>query len=331
MTDTSSNLPMCIHCGTRRPADETICPSCNKPWIDVNIRTSTPATAATSPETPAVTPPMAMPPPTSLDDTGEFSFDDWTLPPEAKPSRAKWLIPIVLFFAVAALWSLVFLNRNQSQPPTALDTTTTLVPSTTTTVTPTTVAVATTEPPSTTTTLPPPASPSAIEWEASGTPIATADLVLKASGIGPVDLGSTIAETTGALVASLGPAQDAGLETDSCKGTERYWLGWGSLTVYFDGFDSDAVFVAYRNEDVGRDTSGPAFRTLSGLKLGDTIGTLLATYPSYTVTFELLEGQNVFRLLERSELLLWGPVSSVETSGTVEGIFSPDACPESNS
>ncbi|MCL1598317.1 MAG: hypothetical protein M3094_03975, partial [Actinomycetia bacterium] len=39
MDTTSSQLPICIHCGTPRPADETLCPTCGKPWIDTKVET----------------------------------------------------------------------------------------------------------------------------------------------------------------------------------------------------------------------------------------------------------------------------------------------------
>ena len=35
-----------------------------------------------------------------MDDTGEFDFDDWTLPPEQPRSKAMWIIPILLLIAV---------------------------------------------------------------------------------------------------------------------------------------------------------------------------------------------------------------------------------------
>lgn len=331
MTDTSSELPVCIHCGTSRPADETLCPNCQKPWIDVTIGTA-PAVGASAQVSEVVPPPAPMPPPPgalSADDTGEFGFDDWTLPPEPTQNKSKWLIPIALLVAATALWGVVFL-RSDSTPSTtvaALDTTTPTVLTTTTI----SDVVVTTAPSTTTTptTLPLPAFPKASDWDAAGDPVATADLTLTSSGIGPISLGSSLAQSAGSLAASLGPAQEAGLESSTCAGTERYWLGWGSLTVYFDGFADDATFVAYRVEDVGRDGSGPEFETLSGLKVGDSVETLQATYTFYTVTFELLSGEDIFRLLENSEVLLWGPVTSTESSGTVQGIYSPDSCPSS--
>jgi hypothetical protein len=70
--------------------------------------------------------------------------------------------------------------------------------------------------------------------------------------------------------------------------------------------------------------------TLSGIRLGDTVEVLQSTYGSYTVSFEVIDGKDHFRLLDGGELLLWGPVTSTEAQGTVEGIYSPDPCPSSN-
>ncbi|MFV2001111.1 MAG: hypothetical protein ACC654_12180, partial [Acidimicrobiia bacterium] len=45
MSKTSSHLPVCVHCGTARPADETLCPTCGKPWIDTTIESAAPVVA----------------------------------------------------------------------------------------------------------------------------------------------------------------------------------------------------------------------------------------------------------------------------------------------
>jgi hypothetical protein len=51
---------------------------------------------------------------------------------------------------------------------------------------------------------------------------------------------------------------------------------------------------------------------------------------SYTVSFEVIEGKDFFRLSDGGDLLLWGPVTSTDPQGTIEGIYSPDPCPASN-
>jgi hypothetical protein len=266
------------------------------------------------------------------DDTGEFDFDDWTLPPEPTSSKAKWLIPFVLLVAVVALWILVFVNRGgtgSSDPIAAADTTTTVAP---TTVAPTTQQSTTTLPPTSTTstTTTTVAYPLANEWETVGDPIPASELVLKASGIGPITLGSPIGETAGALVAALGEADIAGLDSELCSSNEWYWIEWGDFRAIFDGYADGATFIAYRFETAGQGTPEPELETLSGIRLGDTVEALQSTYGSYTVSFEVIDGKDHFRLLDGGELLLWGPVTSTEAQGTVEGIYSPDPCPSSN-
>ena len=333
MTNTSSDLPVCIYCGTPRAADETLCPNCGKPWIDVSGDDAAPAGAAAAAVVSATdqTSSVGIPPPppsdsSHPDDTGEFDFDDWTLPPEPNPSRARWLIPLILLVAVVALWTLAFINRGGTATTSsvvAAETTTTLATTTTVTETTTTSEPTTTTSSTTTTTV---AYPPADSWEAFGDPVATTELGLKASGIGPIDIGSPITDSAGALVASLGTAETAGFGSDLCQGSEWYWLDWGDLRGIFDGYSQDATFIAYRYQGEGDDIPDPMLETLSGIRLGDTVEALQSTYVSYTVSFEVIEGKDHFRLSEGGDLLLWGPVSSTEPQGIVEGIYSPDPC-----
>lgn len=272
---------------------------------------------------------IPQPPAREPDDTGEFDFDDWTLPPEPTSSKAKWLIPFVLLVAVIALWILVFVSRGgtESSEPIAAGETTTTVEETTTTQASTTSLPPTTTTSTTTTTV---AYPPANEWETLGDPIPAAELGLKVSGIGPIALGSPIGETAGALLATFGEADNAGFDADLCASHEWYWIEWGDFTAIFDGYAVDATFIAYRYQTAGSGTPDPTLETLSGIRLGDTVEALQSTYGSYTVSFEVIEGKDHFRLLDGGELLLWGPVTSTEAQGTVEGIYSPDPCPPSS-
>ena len=110
-----------------------------------------------------------------------------------------------------------------------------------------------------------------------------------------------------------------------CGPEEGYWLQWGELQATFDGFEAGSVFVSYRYEDVGLETS-LGLATLSGLSLGDTVATLKQIYSGFTIAFEVIDGRDHFRLLDGAELLLWGPVSSTNDDGLVEGIYSPSPC-----
>lgn len=333
MTNTSSNLPVCIHCGTARPADEKLCPTCGKPWIDVSVddaKAVAGATAAAAPataEATSVPTPAASPPP--IEDTEEFGFDEWTLPPDPKRSKVWWLIPVVLFVGLVALWMGVFIDRDGGTAssaivavvvPEPLSTTTTSA--TTTTDTPTTTLSTTT----TTTIWYPPAD----SWNAVGDPIPVEELGLGADGIGPIDIGDPITDSAGALVASLGPAQSAGIDSAACPDSEWYWLQWGDLRGIFDGYTQSSKFIAYRYEGEGNDAPDPMLETLSGVRLGDSVEQLQDIYDSYTVSFEVIEGKDYFRLLDGGDLLLWGPVTSTQPDGTTEGIYSPDPCSSSN-
>jgi hypothetical protein len=64
------------------------------------------------------------------------------------------------------------------------------------------------------------------------------------------------------------------------------------------------------------------------LELGDTIERLDAIYLQSGLALEELDGTPTFMLLRSSDstTLLWGPVSGLDTSDVVRGIYSPRAC-----
>ncbi|MCL1595403.1 MAG: hypothetical protein M3132_13720 [Actinomycetia bacterium] len=389
MSKTSSRLPVCVHCGTARPADETLCPTCGKPWIDTTITSEIPTEAPevgtadddatgeipivppvplltddaasevdtspsdlSDPETDEGNPddtedttedltvdddsqvteeieeiapiPIVAPPPTIAGKTDNFAFDDWT--EETADSRRVmvWVVPILIAAVAAAVWLFIFLDGDSSPIPT------TVVAS------PTTVAPTSTVPDSTTstdastptTTIPAPVAPPPDAWPPKGDALDAAELPLKASGIGPLDLGMPIADVAGVLTASFGTANATGTD-DVCKPEESYWLQWGDLRAIFDGHDPDATFVSFRNETTEHSDTVLGISTLSGLAIGDTVKDLINTYPSYTVSFEVIDSVNHFRLVQGGELLLWGPVTSSDLDGIVEGIYSPSPCPTS--
>lgn len=324
MNDTPRE-PVCLHCGTPRPADVPTCPNCGHGWVDERISddSKTDGAAAVAGAGTGATAAAAAkeggegaPP---FDDTGEFTFDDWTLPPERPRSKAIWLIPIMLLVAVAIVWGLVFLDSDPAPTTTIAALTTTTASATTTEATTTTSASTTSTAP--TTTLAPFPPPNA--WPPDGDPIAIADLPLKAAGIGDFDFGTSVADVASRFSATFGEAESAG-EGGRCD-QEAYWLQWGDLMAIFDGFEPDATFIAYRNEDLGSDIA-LGLTTLSGLAVGDTVGDLKQIYSTFTITFEVIDGQDHFRLVDGAELLLWGPVSGTTDDDLVEGIYSPTPC-----
>lgn len=270
----------------------------------------------------AAAPPGGAAPP--VHDTGEFGMDSWTLPPDPPKSKAIWLLPVALLAAVAAFWGFVYFGGDATTTTIAAEPTTTT--STTTTTTLAVVATSSTTSSTTTTTTVP--YPPADAWEASGSDIPTTELPLKANGIGSLALGQPLQDVAGQLITSLGPAEAAG-DSDVCGPAEVYWLQWGRLRAIFDGWEPDSSFVSYRYEDANAGTSQVILRTLSGLELGQTVSQLQQTYTSYTITFEVIDDQDHFRLVDGGELLLWGPVSSTDADGTILGIYSPSPCPAS--
>ena len=66
--------------------------------------------------------------------------------------------------------------------------------------------------------------------------------------------------------------------------------------------------------------------TPSGLRVGDPVSVLNRVYAPYQIDYVSSDGTDLFRLSDADGLLLWGPVSSIEDSGRVEGIYAPDVC-----
>lgn len=274
---------------------------------------------------PAPTPPV-VPPAHADDDTGEFSFDDWTMPPERRRRVAIWLIPLLIIITGVGIWAVIFLDSGSSP--------TTTVAATPNSLPPATVNVIAS---STTTTLPPPTTTAAptttvaafaqpSQWALQSAPVDPTELTLKAAGIGPIDIGTPIEEAAGVLTASLGEADAAGID-GVCQPLESYWLQWGRLKVIFDGDRAGARFVSYRYETSDSVNAGVEFTTLSGVALGDSVADLQDIYKAYTVSFEVIESKDYFRLSDGGQLLLWGPVTSTDSNGVIEGIYSPSPCP----
>jgi hypothetical protein len=271
-------------------------------------------------KTPAVVPPP--PPPLGPDDTGEFAFAAWSQPPEDEDKgRSKaWLVPAGIIAAIlAAVGFLVFGGSTTTTTTTIAALNTTTEPATDST----TATSATTTTELTTTTVI--AYPQPEDWPPTGEPIDIDDLTLKQAAIGPIDIGTPISDAAGALTASLGEATASGID-DLCPPDESYWLAFGQLTAIFDGFDSDSVFVSYRYDEPEGTDEELGLETLSGIAIGDTVEDLIDTYTQFTISFEIIDSKDHFRLSDGGELLLWGPVSSIDPAGLIEGIYSPTTC-----
>jgi hypothetical protein len=279
-------------------------------------------TAPASGESPAEQPHAAPPPPQPFgpDDTGEFAFDAWTVPTEEEQGGrgTVWLVLAGVAAAVIAVVAFFVLGANDSSSTTTIgavettitSVTTTSASSTTSTGAPTTTVIA---------------FPLPGDWPAKGEPIAAADLTLKQSAIGPIDTGTPIADVAGRLTASLGEATASGID-GLCPPDESYWLQFGQLTAIFDGFDPSSVFVSYRYDEPQGTDPDLGLQTLSGIAIGDTVEDLINTYTQFTISFEIIDSKDFFRLSDGGDLLLWGPISSADPAGLIEGIYSPTIC-----
>jgi hypothetical protein len=249
--------------------------------------------------------------------------------PTADPSqRFVWLIPALIAGSaviVVALFAFGFLD-GETEPTTAPVAAAVPIPTTaaptTTTQAPTTTAVPSTT--TTSTTIPEPA-----DIEPVGDAIPMSSLTLKAGGIGPLVVGDAAPDAIGRLVASLGRPEATGLadeELGLCAGEDGRYVRWAGLTVVVSGTLQDGVFAGYRFEEQAVPTMHLDLATPSGIRLGDPLSALNEVYAAYQIDYVSDGGTSLFRLSDEEGLLLWGPVSSIENSGRVEGIHSPDAC-----
>ena len=331
---TSAQLPLCVYCGTARPADHSQCPDCGRPWIDVRVgamaksRVHVAVGAATTTETPNVS---SIP--INSAEGGEPDNDQLTVvladDEDERAPRFRRAIPILLGLSalgVIAMFASGLLDANPAEPapPTAQTTATTQA-----TAPPTSAPAPTTTAPPPTTTSPTTTIPAPSLIGASGDPVVTSRLTLKAGGIGPIETGTPAQEALGRLVASLGAPEEvgvAGTEHGLCQGDDGRYVRWAQLTVIVLGTVTDGTFVGYRYQEPSVPTSLINLATPSGIRLGDDVATLNETYASFTITYETVAGATTFRLFEDAELLLWGPVSSTDDNGRIEGIYSPAAC-----
>jgi len=364
---TSTYLPLCVYCGIARPADQTRCPRCGRPWIDVRIGSTTEASdrshvpamvgagAVAGTVTDSVTRaddapaaalqieddpvgnneagPDSSPADTATDTTdvpARFVTDNSEQIDASH--RFVWLIPALIAVAaviVVALFGSGLLDSDEpvaAPPPTTAPVPTTAAPTTTTQASTTTAAPTTTT--TTTTTIPSPAAIAPV-----GDAISMSSLTLRTSGIGPVLIGEAAPDAIGRLVASLGRPDEtgaAGEDLGLCAGEEGRFVRWAGLTAVVSGTLEDGTFAGYRYLEEAVPTMHLDFATPSGLRLGDPVSSLNEIYSSYQVDYVSDGGASLFRLSDTDGLLLWGPVSSMEENGRVEGIHSPDACTSGN-
>jgi len=283
----------------------------------------------------AATTPTSPPPAATSTQTIGNSERDQAPPPPAEPGpdashRFVWIIP-ALIAAVAVIVLVLFgLGLLDSSGGTAVAPTTSLPVPTTAPVTipptPTTTVEAST---TTSTTVPPTTIPDPGSIAPVGDPIPMSSLTLKAGGIGPIGFGDTAAEAIGRLVSSIGEPSETGKADEDlglCAGDDGRFARWDGLTAIVSGTFDDGTFVGYRYDAVSVPTMQLDLSTPSGLRVGDSVARLNQIYASYQIDYVSTAGTDMFRLSDGDGVLLWGPVTSIEDSGRVEGIYAPDAC-----
>jgi hypothetical protein len=121
---------------------------------------------------------------------------------------------------------------------------------------------------------------------------------------------------------------EADVDLGLCADDEGNAYTWDGLTAIFRIEDGTEILVGYRLDDTGSDNPTQDITSRSGLELGDTIEDLDNIYLQSGIALQDVDGIPHFLLLRSSDdaTLLWGPVTSLESAGVIEGIYSPQPC-----
>ncbi len=258
--------------------------------------------------------------------------------PPATPPRSPLLTGLIIALLLVALSVAVFqLLRSDDEGESAATTSTTLEGESTTT----TDGGSTTSSTSSTTSTSLPEAPG---YPAVGDPIPVDRLKLITSGMRINDnnikdftFGDPAADVVGRLTASFGnPDEDTEWQISTgqwgvCEDDLERIIRYGPYAAIITLDNNNDIYNGYRQDLSYGDFDNAAvdLETLSGLRAGDTVGTLRDLYANQTVTFGThpLLG-DIFELHSSSsgELLLWGPVRGSNDSDLVIGIYAPDVC-----
>lgn len=247
--------------------------------------------------------------------------------------RRPWGLLVGALVAIAAIAGFFLINRDGGGETAApITTTTTTAPSSTTATTTTTATSTTTETTAatTTTTTAPPTTTTVAPIDPEGNAVPLEDLTLGAFALGPFGFDASAAYL-GRLVASLGQPDArtvAGADLGLCPDQQGVAYIWGALTAIFRVDGEREILVGYHLDDTATNHPTQAITTRSGLRLGDTLEKLDAIYLQSGVAVQDVDGTPSFLLLRSTDdaTLLWGPVTSTESTGTVTGIYSPNSC-----
>lgn len=283
---------------------------------------------------PGWTDPYADIPP--LPPPSDFSPVNPQQPPTGQPPGSPLLTGLILGLLLVALSVAVFQLFGSDDSATAGGTTTTTAGGDTTTTAPGTDT-------ETTTTTPPTTVPSTDPYPPVEPKIPAADLKMRTDGLGVMDndikditFGTEADLAIGRLVASFGEPTDTGWQTSTdqwgvCAGDLERVLTFETFAAIVTKSGGQEVFNGYRNDiNWGDITLPPAsIETLSGLKIGDSVGDLKSIYASQVVTFgsnAKLGSTYTVTSAASGTVLLWGPVQGEDDSDRIVGIYAPDVC-----
>jgi hypothetical protein len=182
-----------------------------------------------------------------------------------------------------------------------------------------------------------PGSGDSTEIAAVGVPIPINELTMSSNDIGPLEFGDAGDDVLGRLVSTFGqPTDDTGFIVGNggfgeCPGESIRVVRWGPLNIVTRGEPSNHVFVSYRMDlSYGGITSPTTdMATLSGLRVGDTVGELEEIYSTFNIQYVVDQDVGLTFELRASvggDILLWGPIDSQAPDALVTGIYSPDPC-----
>lgn len=276
-------------------------------------------------------PPMAPPP--------RYSPTPSHQPPTGPPPNSPLLTGLILGLLLVALSVAVFQLFGSDDRSTAdQTTTTTTVPEDdgSTETTPPDDETATTTTPETT-------LPTTNPYGAVDPPIPASKLKMRTDGLGVMDndikdivFGMEADLAIGRLVASFGQPTDTGWQTSTdqwgvCAGELERVLTFETFAAIVTKAGGKEVFSGYRNDlSFGDINAAPAtMETLSGLKIGNSVGDLKNIYSNQVVTFgsdAKLGPTYTVTSAATGAVLLWGPVQGEADSDRIVGIYAPDVC-----
>ena len=268
--------------------------------------------------------------------------------PAAVPPRSPLLTGLIvaLLLIVVSISIFQLLKDDEGGAPVAAATTTTtstLTPSAQTTGVPAGTATITPAPsetqgPGPTVTVEVPGTFDA--YLPVGDAIPIDELRMAVDGIGPIKFGISAGEAAGRLISSMGePDEDTGPVVSTgtfgaCVGQLERRVRWGPfMAIVVVDEDGTKTFGGYRLDFAyaveGLGSPATELQTLSGLKAAQSVVALEDIYESFTITYEVIADLGTTFQLRSSRtgnLLLWGPVTSDDSTGIVLGIYAPNAC-----